>query len=86
MRAGITCCTRDSTYSSKTKERPQNGLSFDSFYLSALKIIPLVLGVAHGEGLAGQHAVGDNGLEELVLAHGRELSYIYAYPTPGRDL
>ena len=37
--------------------------------LARLDIVALILRVTHGEGLAGQHAVGHDGLEELLLAH-----------------
>ena len=40
---------------------------------SGLHIVALVLGVAHGEGLPGKHAVGHDGFEQLLLAHGGQL-------------
>ena len=46
------------------------GLAAD---LASFHVVALVLSMTHGEGLAGQNAVGDNGLEELILAHGGEL-------------
>ena len=38
------------------------------FDFPALHIVTLVLCVAHGEGFPGQHAVGNDSFEELVLA------------------
>ena len=45
----------------------------DGYHGVELDVVALVLGVTHGEGLAGQHAVGHDGLEELLLAHGGQL-------------
>ena len=40
--------------------------------LPRLQIVPLVLRLAHGEGLAGQNAVRHHRAEQLILAHGRQ--------------
>ena len=37
---------------------------------AALQIIAFFAAVAHGEGLAGQHAVSNNTAEQLALFHG----------------
>ena len=47
-----------------------DGTSFLQPDLPGFQIEPLVLGLAHGEGLAGQHPVEDHRGEERLFRHG----------------